>query len=34
MIFGADSSKNPVRIFNSSLDGHARRAIDIHEGED
>ena len=23
-----------ARLFNSSLDGNARRAIDIHEGED
>jgi hypothetical protein len=28
------SLKDPVRLFNSSLDGNARRAIDIHEGED
>jgi hypothetical protein len=28
------SLKDPARLFNSSLDGHARRAIDIHEGED
>ena len=26
--------KDPVRLFNSSLDGNARRAIDIPEGED
>jgi hypothetical protein len=26
--------KDPARLFNSSLDGNARRAIDIHEGED
>ena len=25
--------KDPARLFNSSLDGHVRRAIDIHEGE-
>ena len=25
--------KDPARLFNSSLDGHTRRAIDIHEGE-
>jgi hypothetical protein len=25
--------KDPTRLFNSSLDGNARRAIDIHEGE-
>jgi hypothetical protein len=28
------SLKDPVRLFNSSLDGHVRRAIDIREGED
>ena len=28
------SLKDPVRLFNSSLDGNARRAIDIHEGEE
>jgi hypothetical protein len=28
------SLKNPARLFNSSLDGHVRRAIDIHEGDD
>ena len=27
------SLKDPARLFNSSLDGHVRRAIDIHEGE-
>jgi hypothetical protein len=27
------SLKDPVRLFNSSLDGNVRRAIDIHEGE-
>jgi hypothetical protein len=26
--------KDPARLFNSSLDGNLRRAIDIHEGED
>ena len=26
--------KDPSRLFNSSLDGNVRRAIDIHEGED
>jgi len=25
---------DPSRLFNSSLDGNTRRAIDIHEGED
>ena len=24
---------DPSRLFNSSLDGNTRRAIDIHEGE-
>jgi hypothetical protein len=28
------SLKDPARLFNSSLDGHTRRAIDIHEGEE
>jgi len=28
------SLEDPKRLFNSSLDGNARRAIDIHEGED
>ena len=28
------SLKDPARLFNSSLDGKVRRAIDIHEGED
>ena len=28
------SLKDPARLFNSSLDGNTRRAIDIHEGED
>jgi len=27
------SLKDPARLFNSSLDGNARRAIDINEGE-
>jgi len=27
------SLKDPARLFNSSLDGHVRRAIDIHEGD-
>jgi len=26
--------KDPARLFNSSLDGNTRRAIDIHEGEE
>jgi hypothetical protein len=25
--------KDPARLFNSSLDGNVRRAIDLHEGE-
>jgi len=28
------SLKDPAHLFNASLDGNARRAIDIHEGED
>src|SRR5437016_11498299 len=28
------SLKDPAHLFNSSLDGKVRRAIDIHEGED
>ena len=28
------SLMDPARLFNSSLDGNARRAIDIHEGEE
>ncbi len=27
------SLKDPARLFNSSLEGNVRRAIDIHEGE-
>jgi hypothetical protein len=27
------SIKDPKRLFNSSLDGNVRRAIDLHEGE-
>jgi hypothetical protein len=26
--------KDPAKLFNSSLDGNTRRAIDIHEGEE
>ena len=26
--------KDPARLFNSSLDGNVRRAIDIHEGDE
>jgi hypothetical protein len=28
------SLKDPAHLFNSSLDGNVRRAIDIHEGEE
>src|SRR5260221_1803597 len=28
------SLKDPARLFNSSLDGNTRRAIDIHEGQE
>src|SRR5436305_7225831 len=28
------SLKDPARLFNSSLDGTVRRAIDIHDGEE
>ena len=28
------SLRDPSRLFNSSLDGNVRRAIDIHEGEE
>ena len=28
------SLKDPAKLFNSSLDGNARRAIDVHEGEE
>ena len=31
--FNGASLKDPARLFNSSLDGNARRAIDIHKGE-
>ena len=31
--FKGASLKDPGKLFNSSLDGNARRAIDIHEGE-
>ena len=27
------SLKDPSRLFNASLEGNARRAIDVHEGE-
>ena len=26
--------KDPAKLFNSSLEGNVRRAIDIHEGDD
>jgi hypothetical protein len=32
--FKGASLKDPARLFNSSLDGNARRAIDIHAGEE
>ena len=32
--FKGASLEDPARLFNSSLDGNVRRAIDIHEGED
>src|SRR2546421_11244941 len=32
--FKGASLKDPARLFNSSLDGNARRATDIHEGQD
>ena len=31
--FKGASLKDPSRLFNSSLEGKARRAIDLHEGE-
>ena len=31
--FKGASLKDPAHLFNASLDGNARRAIDIHEGE-
>ncbi len=31
--FKGASLKDPARLFNSSLDGNTRRAIDIHQGE-
>ncbi|MGZ5780779.1 MAG: DUF1801 domain-containing protein [Burkholderiaceae bacterium] len=35
LTFAKDTSlKDPARLFNSSLEGNARRAIDIHEGEE
>lgn len=32
--FKGATLKDPARLFNSSLDGNVRRAIDIHEGEE
>jgi hypothetical protein len=32
--FKGASLEDPSRLFNSSLDGNARRAIDVHDGED
>ena len=32
--FKGASLKDPDKLFNSSLDGNTRRAIDIHEGEE
>src|SRR5687768_4822916 len=32
--FKGASLKDPAGLFNSSLDGNVRRAIDIHEGEE
>jgi hypothetical protein len=35
LTFGKGASlTDPARLFNASLEGNARRAIDIHEGED
>ena len=31
--FKGASLKDPARLFNASLDGNARRAIDLREGE-
>jgi hypothetical protein len=31
--FKGASLKDPSHLFNASLDGNARRAIDLHEGE-
>src|SRR4030095_4613969 len=34
MTFASGASlKDPSRLFNSSLEGNVRRAIDVHEGE-
>jgi hypothetical protein len=34
ILFKGASLKDPVRLFHSSHDGNARRAIDIHESEE
>jgi hypothetical protein len=35
MTFGKGAAlKDPSRLFNSSLEGHVRRAIDFHEGDE
>jgi hypothetical protein len=34
LLSGNSAPEGPARLFNSSLDGHVRRAIDIHEGEE
>jgi hypothetical protein len=31
--FKGAQMKDPSKLFNSSLEGHARRAIDLHEGD-
>ena len=33
-LFKGASLQDPARLFNSSLDGNVRRAIDIHQGEE
>jgi len=32
--FEGAALKDPAKLFNSSLEGNTRRAIDIHEGEE
>jgi hypothetical protein len=32
--FNGASLKDPARLFNSSLEGATRRAIDIHQGDE
>jgi hypothetical protein len=34
LTFFKGALKDPDKLFNSSLDGNVRRAIDIHEGEE